>query len=96
MGPSLGLVRYCGEGAAERQGDLVPSVHHWAHLHRSFGLVKRPYYFPDVGTLLKALQRNVQEEGMTVSQPGPYGWNSRDLSQVKDLLRPRSYPHVLQ
>ncbi len=29
---------------------------------------------------------------MIVSQPGPDGWNARDLSQVEDLLQLQSYP----
>ncbi len=29
---------------------------------------------------------------MIVAQPGPGGWNAKDLSQVEALLRLRSYP----
>ncbi len=93
MGPSLGLVRHCGEGAAGGQGDLALSEYQ----RTTFIAVlvwfdDEPYYFPYAGTLLKALQRSAQEVNVTVSPPGPNGWNPCELNRVEELLRLRSYP----
>ncbi len=37
-----------------------------------------------------ALQRLAQDQN--ISQPGPNGWNAREVKQVDELLRLRSYP----
>ncbi len=58
--------------------DLLKDIRIW-HLPRTNGhtfiavllrYYDEPYYFPHVGSLLKALQRNAQGEDVIVSQPG--------------------------
>ncbi len=54
-----------------------------------------PYYFPNAWALLRALERNAQDQGVTISPPGIEGWSPANRHCAAELLQPASYPPPL-